>query len=248
MARAMRRFMLEITALASCGLLIGCATRVPASALPPRLQYQGFSSARPPNDHWFINRHEQQPGLLLFRRDVVGASHSFFFAVQMRGLQREPRSNEDFADLVHQSMVEVTDPERHQVISYGAEPVTHQGQYCLRYTLETIDRRSPVAPGLELNMNFEGLACRHPRWPDVMLDAFYSERGVPQELDPTLAAEGEQLLRGITIEVAPGRDPAAVDDTMALRTWARAALNRGRMSDSDVRRWEVSYDRMVPAG
>jgi hypothetical protein len=37
-----------------------------------------------------------------------------------------------------------------------------------------------------------------------MLDAYSSERGVPAELDPTLQPEGELLLRGIIIEVAPG--------------------------------------------
>lgn len=190
--------------LALCSLAIGCANRLPASALAPRLQYQGFSASRPPNDSWFINRDEQDHTTLLFRREVAGQSHSFFFAVQLIALKREPRSDEDFAELVRQRMVAVTDPQRHEVLAYQAKPMSQQGQSCIRYSLQTIDRKSPVLPGLELNMNFEGIACRHPLWPNAILDAYYSERGLARELDPSLYPEGEQLLRGVTIEVEPG--------------------------------------------
>jgi hypothetical protein len=194
--------------LAVCSLAIGCANRLPASALAPRLQYQGFSSARPPNDNWYVNRNEQDHTTLLFRREVSGNTHSFFFAVQLNKLEREPRSNEDFAELVRGHMVAVTDPQRHEVLSYHSEPEPRQGQFCVRYSLQTLDRKSPVLPGRELSMNFEGLACRHPLWPNAILDAYYSERGVAHELDSTLHSEGEQLLQGLTIEVQPGL-PAA---------------------------------------
>jgi SAM-dependent methyltransferase len=44
------------------------------------------------------------------------------------------------------------------------------------------------------------------------------------------------------------RDPSAVDHVMGLRSWARTASLRGRMSDDEVRRWESSYDALVAAG
>jgi len=200
----MRASNLAILLVVVCMVATGCATRLPASALASRLQYQGFSSSRPPNDNWFMNRSEQDHTTLLFRREVHGETHTFLFAVQLTGLEREPSSNEDFTELVHQHMVAVNDPDRHEVVSYDSRPAPHQGQFCVRYTLQTVDRKSPVLPGLELSMNFEGLACRHPLWPNAILDAYYSERGIPAELDPTLGAEGEQLLRGLIIEVKPG--------------------------------------------
>ena len=183
---------------------VACANKLPASALTPRLQYQGFSAARPPNNNWFVNRSEQDHTTLLFRREVSGEAHSFFFSVQVSALERAPTSDDDFAELVRRHMVAVTDPRRHEVLSYEANPVSRQGQFCLRYSLRTIDRNSPVLPGLELHMNFEGIACRHPLWPNAVLDAYYSERGPSDELDPSLRHEGEQLLQGVTIEVQPG--------------------------------------------
>jgi hypothetical protein len=44
------------------------------------------------------------------------------------------------------------------------------------------------------------------------------------------------------------RDPTSVDNVMGLRTWARAALARGLMSDAEVLRWENSYDEGVAEG
>ncbi len=88
----MSRQRLAISVLVACFLAIACANRLPASALAPRLQYQGFSAERPPTDSWYINRNEQDHTTLLFRREVSGEAHSFFFAVRPNGLEREPRS------------------------------------------------------------------------------------------------------------------------------------------------------------
>ena len=40
----------------------------------------------------------------------------------------------------------------------------------------------------------------------------------------------------------------SVDNVMGLRTWARAALARGLMSDAEVLRWETLYDQRVAEG
>jgi SAM-dependent methyltransferase len=44
------------------------------------------------------------------------------------------------------------------------------------------------------------------------------------------------------------RDASAVDNVMGLRSWARAACDRGVLSAEDVRRWEQSYDHTVNSG
>ena len=44
------------------------------------------------------------------------------------------------------------------------------------------------------------------------------------------------------------RDPASVDNVMGLRSWARAALAQGRISEAQVLRWETLYDEIVAAG
>jgi ubiquinone/menaquinone biosynthesis C-methylase UbiE len=44
------------------------------------------------------------------------------------------------------------------------------------------------------------------------------------------------------------RDPASIDNVMGLRSWARAALAQGLMSDAEVQRWEALYDELVAEG
>ena len=196
------RFVAALVALSA--LAIACANRLPASRLEPRLQYQGFSASRPPNDSWYMNRDEQRPTTLLFRREISGEARSFFFSVELAALERNPTSNDDFAELVRMKMVAITDPARNEVLAYEAAPTSRQGQFCIRYQLRTLDKKSPVFPGRVLRMNFEGIACRHPRWPNAVLDSSYSERGLAEDIDPSLRSEAEQLLQGVTIEVEPG--------------------------------------------
>jgi hypothetical protein len=152
-----------------------------------------------------MNRDEQRPTTLLFRREVSGEARSFLFSVELSALERNPTSDADFAELVRTKMVIVTDPARHEVLAYEVTPTYRQGQSCVRYQLRTLDKKSPVLPGQVLRMNFEGIACRHPLWPNGVLDASYSERGPAEDIEPSLKSEGEQLLRGVTIEVEPGK-------------------------------------------
>lgn len=44
------------------------------------------------------------------------------------------------------------------------------------------------------------------------------------------------------------RDPAAVDNVMGLRTWARSAQKIGYLSEEDVIGWEALFDEIVAAG
>ena len=185
-------------------LHVGCANRLPASQLSPRLQYQGFSAARPTTDEWFLNRDEQEPRTLLFGRKATEGGSTFFFTVQLFALEQEPNSDKDFAKLVEQWATTVTDPTRHEVLSYRATPTSLQGQYCLRYQLHVLDKKSFGIPGNVLNMHFEGLACRYPLWPKGVLDMYYSERGISEQMNPLLRAEGEDLLKGVTIETGVG--------------------------------------------
>jgi hypothetical protein len=152
-----------------------------------------------------MNRDEQRPTTLLFRRDVSGEARSFFFSVELSALDRNPTSDDDFAELVRTKMVAVTDPTRHEVLDYEATPTSRQGQFCVRYQLQTLDKKSPVLPGQVLRMNFEGIACRHPLWPNAVLDSSYSERGLAEGIDPSLRSEAEELLLGVVIEVEPGK-------------------------------------------
>jgi len=60
----------------------------------------------------------------------------------------------------------------------------------------------------------------------------------------------EARLDGVSVEEKAliVRDPAAVDNVLGLRSWARTALARGMMSDAEVNRWESLNDEVVADG
>lgn len=57
-------------------------------------------------------------------------------------------------------------------------------------------------------------------------------------------------LSGVTVEVQPVvlRDPAALDNAMGLRSWARTMHGRGLASAEDARAWEDQLDTAVAEG
>jgi hypothetical protein len=188
-------------------LLTSCASlfdRVSYLDMKPRLQYQGFSFARPPNPYWYFLRSEEEYTSVTLRRDLSPATptHSFYAIVSLGGLERDPQSHDDFAELARSkgqhALYEVT------TVYYEQSLITKQGQWCIRFDSRHNVRGAPVAPDQELVMNMAGFRCRHPYWPRTTLDFFYSERGLPNELDPKLAEEGEEFLKGVSIDVAPG--------------------------------------------
>ncbi len=44
------------------------------------------------------------------------------------------------------------------------------------------------------------------------------------------------------------RDPRSVDNVMGLRSWARTAAARGRLTEIEADRWETAFDAVVAAG
>jgi hypothetical protein len=181
----------------------GCASRGLASALEPRLSYIGFSVDRPPNDNWSLNMGEQSRSRLIYGRELHNPPSTFFFKASMIGLEREPQSESDFASLVREYNTSVSDPSRHEVVSYSQQPTSAPGPSCVRYSMLTHDQRVPGLPDRILNMKIEGVACRHPSWPDAALDAFNSERGFANQIPQYLREEGENLLNSLTIDSAP---------------------------------------------
>lgn len=167
--------------------------------MAPRLHYVGFSIARPAGASWFLRTSEQKRDHALLRRDVGALFHSFFFEVQMVQLERPPTSHEDFAAAAR--MDGHLDPRRFEMVAYRQEPVTLQGQWCIRYESTATDRASPIAPGQVLVVVDRGFVCKHPSWPGAVVTMHYSEQALPDGLAPVLYAEGEELLRGTRIEI-----------------------------------------------
>jgi hypothetical protein len=176
--------------------------------MAPRLEYQGFSFNRPPNRKWYFRQSEQSHTSAMLRRDFWFPSntHTFWATIHIGEIDRQPSSHEDFANLAR--MEEQHAPYQTDLVSYEQQLVTRQNQWCIRFESSYSVIGHPVVPDRELTMTLSGFRCLHPAWPERTLDFYYSERGLPDEIDPELPAEGEFFLEGVQIDVAPGTPDA----------------------------------------
>jgi hypothetical protein len=170
---------------------------------PQRVQKRGFAVGLPPNASWYIDVSDQGPERFVARRAMSGAHYSFFFEVDLSKLARAPKSLADFAELARQDTV--ADPTRDKIVTYKQSTETLQQQWCIRYALTTAEYDNDLFAGVPVNVQVNGLICKHPSWPDVAVDMSYSARGIGREFkpDPELDAEGEALLKSVTIETEP---------------------------------------------
>jgi hypothetical protein len=184
-------------------LLVACAPfgRIGYTEMSPRLDYQGFSFERPPNAHWFLLQREESYTSVTLRRELASSTHSFYANVSLGGIERQPATHEEFAELARSKGQRAPYPV--QTERYEQELTTRQNQWCIRLESTNVVLGAPPAPDQELTMIVRGYRCLHPAWPKVTLDFFYSERGLATEIDPELAEEGETFLEGVRIDVAP---------------------------------------------
>jgi hypothetical protein len=173
-----------------------------------RLEYQGFSFERPPNRLWYFLQSEQSYTSVTLRRDfwIPSDTHTFYALVAIGGIDRQPESHEDFAELARSEEQKADYPIEKE--SYEQHLTTRQNQWCIRFDSSYKVTGHPKVPDRELRMILHGYRCLHPAWPERTLDFYYSERGLPSELDPKLSSEGETFLEGVRIDIAPGT-PAA---------------------------------------
>jgi hypothetical protein len=181
----------------------GCALGVvPQSQMSPRLAYQGFSFERPPSASWFIRRSEETPTRVLVRRHVGDEPlHSFYALVALGGIERQPKSHEELAELARPG------PDntgyRIERKSQTQTLTTRQGQWCIRFEWHDVRTESPIVPDVELTTIGRGYRCQNPTFPSAVVHFSWSERGLASQLDPAAQAEGDQFLEGVRIDVAP---------------------------------------------
>jgi hypothetical protein len=178
--------------------------RIPAGFMDDRLQYRGFSVARPKNLEWYYNFHEQEHKKALFRKDLETSTHTFFAEVELGFLPNEIHSCENFARMFKEFYL-VYDEKRFQMIEYKQEITEMQNQCCIAYTVFSVDRDAPNSGGKSLIIRELGFVVIHPTFKKGVVHGWYSERGLESELDPTLIEEGDSFLKGIQIESEPGK-------------------------------------------
>lgn len=202
--RALSTGMVLLFVVAACASAPGYfgPDRIPTRESEERHQYQGFAAYPPRGDAWWLRVREQTPGKAIYRREVPGRTHSALCAADLSILPREPTDSEDLAEMVRPTPPD--DPERFELLQYSHELVSRQGERCVRFRQVAVDRNAPNSPEQPLHLRDIGWICTHPSVDKGVLRAVFSERGLPEELEPGLEAEAPRCLEAFELEASPG--------------------------------------------
>lgn len=195
-------YMIFVTLAGCSGLAVAPGyigpSYIPTSRVSERLQQRGLSVRPPRGATWMVDVNEQTPLVAIFRQDLPSKTHTF---LAMAGLvQLEPGVPFEQAAAPQG----FDDPARYDVLEYKVEPDTSRNTPCIRYTLGLLVKTSPNAPNAPLQMLERGAVCAHPTMRDMAVRALFSERGMPEEMDPALWSGFDDFIQGIHIESAPG--------------------------------------------
>lgn len=188
---------------------VSCGNRyiIHVSDMQPRLQYTGFSIARPADTGWILSIKEQDYGTAMFRKYLEkypgDMRHTAYVSVNLCKMQRPAASLEEFVNIDKETH-RVSDTLRFKLINITQTPDTLQGQWCVYWTEELLDRKPAINPSLPLTLRNYGFTCLHPAFKEIVLEARVSERAPEGEFDPLTFEEGKQMLKSIILESAPG--------------------------------------------
>jgi hypothetical protein len=195
-------------AIAATGVLGGCAAATAPGYIGPDVQhtevtkrqqqYRGFSVHPPTSSGWTVRVSEQSPARATYRLTLPSKTHTFVANASLIQIDTKLPIEEA---LVPSGMANVG---RTQVLENSHQVDTTRKTTCIRYSIHYRDTGAPNSSDAVLEMIDRGFVCAHPTMPGLAVRASFSERGLPQELDPSLWAGFEEFLSGIQIESAPG--------------------------------------------
>lgn len=195
--------------LASIVTIVSCNRSyiIPVSRMEPRLQYTGFSIARPSNTGWILSIKEQDYCTAKFRKYLEkypgDMRHNAYVSVELHKMRRPAASLEEFVN-INKEAQRVSDTLRFKLINITQTPDTLQGQWCVYWTEEVLDRKPATNPSIPLTLRNYGFTCLHPTFKETVLEAVISERAPEGEFDSLTFEEGKQMLKSIILESAAG--------------------------------------------
>jgi hypothetical protein len=189
-------FLLAVISFVSCKK----PSIIPVSRMEPRLKFYGFTVARPPDTGWFVLLSEQKDDNAIFRKKLSSPTHTAFVEINLRRMSRAATSLEDLVVIDKESHV-FEDTVRFKMVNFTQTPTTLQGQWCVNWTEQVIDRKPANSPNTPLTARAQGFRCIHPIYTSnrVILEAEISERGLEDELDSLIIKEGEEILKSIVL-------------------------------------------------
>ncbi len=195
---------LALAALAGCAVAPGYTgpnqAKISPLKLAERLQYQGFSFARP-EFGWFVSSSEQTQTHAILRRKFLSSTHSACIDIDILTLPQSASSQAEFADLCRQDRI--TDTTRFAVTGYHQALTKFQGEWALEYDLTMRDNGSAKEHYGMLTLSESGCIVHHPGFPNCVVRMKYCERGEPKELSSELAIAAKKFIQGVRIETTP---------------------------------------------
>jgi len=85
-------------------LISGCMSSIITPAqMQAKMQFRGFSVNRPEDSRWFVNIHEQNPRLAMFRFKTESETHSFYASATHQKIAIQPKTIEEFKAYVDEA-------------------------------------------------------------------------------------------------------------------------------------------------
>jgi hypothetical protein len=162
-----------------------------------RHQYHGFSVEPPRARGWNVRVNEQRPNSAVYRLELPSKTHTFVAVASLLRFESDLPIPEALVP-----RAPTNSP--NEVLSLTHEPDLTRKTPCIRYSLELRVRNAVNSPGQPLRLVERGLSCAHPTVPGAGVRAFFSERGLPHELDPSLWEGLEAFLGSVQLESAEG--------------------------------------------
>jgi len=196
-----------VTLLSIVALVSGCMMplgKISTYQMIPKLEYRGFTVKRPADTRWYLNISEQDHTKAMFRMDDT-QTHTIFASIGLEGIEKQPASIDEFEQIVKSVMTAPSSNGTTKVLEYTSTKSMKQGQWCINYSSKSLALSAKVSDR-PLVMTIKGFAVLHPSWPKTVVNAHISQRGDEKDISPEIDKIGEQLLDGVRLESAPGKE------------------------------------------
>ena len=190
-------------------LLYSCLSIIPpgkiyANEVIPGHSYYGFTVKCPEKYYlWYWNRWWSDPNnTFILHREIPEnnnfSKHTFYIYATLVEFKRHAESQEDFIELSKEYLTRIGNKKRFTLKHFEAKPSLRQGQWCVEYSSTIRDKREEDSFVVDLIVKTKGFIMIHPGFDEpVCLNAYYSERGIPEQLSAEYDEEGEAFLSGV---------------------------------------------------
>lgn len=165
-----------------------------------RLQYKGFSVAKPPNNDWYTIVSEQYAENCIFRRDTSSSEHSIFVDVS---LFTETADIENVGDLIQMLSIQYRTTERIEILKKDIKPSEKFAGICIEYDIRGQDKTLLDKNGQHYQISYIGFMCVHPTFQGRVVDIGFSERGPIELFEGILPDDAKQMIESVHVESSP---------------------------------------------